>query len=158
MKTIDKILNDMKKIKNVDLDKKYTFRLSIGYFIYSFVIILILAFNIYLVIRPGFKVSMVAKIVIFAVFIFLIYYVKTILKYKIVINNRKFIQDKLELDIEKVESIVLKIDFITRRKRELCLQLISEQKRYLIRLNIQNRALLIYLISKISNKEVVVDA
>ncbi|WP_067139848.1 hypothetical protein [Oceanivirga salmonicida] len=154
MNKIEQFFEKLKTNNITEIQDKYIFTISKSYYLKVFLFILIISINILYTVRNIHSLNIIVVILLLFISSYVIYSIYTVLTYKLIIENKKLIFEKNVIDLTKVDSLKIVMARIGGTKFDSCLELISEKKKYIIRLNLNKSIDFVTIISKISGKKV----
>ncbi len=154
MEKIDKFLENLEKYKVSELKDKYVFRISKSYYLRVFLFIAIIAINGIYTYRNIKRLNFILVFLLFLISAYVMYSIYTVLIYKVIVENNKIIVGKNIIPLENIKSLRIINARVGGAKFDTCLELVEEGKKYIIRLNIDEKYKFVSVISKITNVEV----
>lgn len=151
----------LEEYKIEDEKNMYIFRVNKRYIISSsifFVMLLFVAFySLYKGLRGIERLTFFKLILIGVLIVYTLFSIWIIFKYKIIIKENMIISDKTQINMNKIKKATVKIDRISVKKFDKCLEIITEdKKRIKYRLNMENDLLFVKLVQKYTGDKLIV--
>ncbi|RRD38945.1 hypothetical protein EII29_09110 [Leptotrichia sp. OH3620_COT-345] len=151
----------LEEYKIEDEKNMYIFRVNKRYIISSsifFVMLLFVAFySLYKGLRGIERLTFFKLILIGVLIVYTLFSIWIIFKYKIIIKENMIISDKTQINMNKIKEATVKIDRISVKKFDKCLEIITEdKKRIKYRLNMENDLLFVKLVQKYTGDKLIV--
>ncbi|CAM3066310.1 hypothetical protein STFE110948_00765 [Streptobacillus felis] len=150
------------EVKIINPDEKVKYRLSNTYFFRSFVLAGIIMFTIFYVgkdiLSSEFSKDYVYLIIVLGLFVYIIFHLYTVFKFKIIVDKNNIIDKNNKLLVKDITKLSIRVMKISNKINENCLVITTkDNKEYVYRLNINNKFKFIKQISLLSNNEVIIE-
>lgn len=153
MEQVNEILEKVKK-ETVDTNIKHTFRLSFMYSLKAIVFLVIIISLFVLNIAKFSKKHMLQYVILVVIVVYIIYYMYKLIKYRIVIDENILIYEKNRINLKDIVKLQFMRTRVGGSKYDNCIALLTKDKRYIIRLNMEKKYLFIALLMKITKLKV----
>ena len=97
---------------------------------------------------------MLQYVILVVIVVYIIYYMYKLIKYRIVIDENILIYEKNRINLKDIVKLQFMRTRVGGSKYDNCIALLTKDKRYIIRLNMEKKYLFIALLMKITKLKV----